>query len=178
MRYPQALSGLGTYGADETRATLRRSTHLETAFSLAGLATSLLSRTVHLACTLRCRLPVALAAWVERPSEGRALLGWLRELPSSAPLVHPFVIDAPSARSGVSSRPSRYRSRPSMGNPSAKRSFQAEDQGAFDRQRSARGRRLLCASVSERSSLTPLPRKEHCEPPPQPFPVRVTSLGF
>lgn len=143
-----------------------------------GLGDHAMSRTVHLEDALRRRLPVALAAWVERPSEGRALLGWLRELPSSAPLVHPLVIDAPSARSGVSSRPSRNRSRPSMGSPSAKRSFHAEDQGAFHHQRSARGRRSLCASVSDRSSLTPLPRKEHCEPPPRPFPVQETSLGF
>lgn len=44
---------------------------------------------IHLDDILRCRLPVALVRWARRPSEGPALLGWLREFPSSATPEHP-----------------------------------------------------------------------------------------
>jgi len=137
-----------------------------------------MNRTVHLDDTLRCRLPVALAAWVERPSEGRALLGWLRVLPSSASLVHPIVVDVPSARPGEPSRPSRHRPRPSMGSPSAKRSFHAEDQGAFHRQRSRTraqiALRFCVGSVFPHAA----PAEGALRTAPPPFPVEETSLGF
>jgi len=63
------------------------------------------TRTIHLDDALRRRLPVALRPWAEGPSEGCARLLMMRECPSSAPLVHPFVIGALGVRPGGFSRP-------------------------------------------------------------------------
>jgi hypothetical protein len=56
---------------------------------------------IHLDDALRRRLPVALVRWARRPSEGPALLGWLREFPSSATPEHPSSPESRRATRGL-----------------------------------------------------------------------------
>lgn len=70
---------------------------------------------IHLDDALRRRLPVALVRWARRPSEGPALLGWLREFPSSATPEHPFVTGrSPQDHEVWRPHTKRNRSRPSL----------------------------------------------------------------
>jgi hypothetical protein len=69
---------------------------------------------IHLDDVLRRRLPVALVRWARRPSEGPALLGWLREFPSSATPEHPFVTGKHSAMWFGDHTPSGTDPRPSL----------------------------------------------------------------
>lgn len=90
---------------------------------------------IHLDDPLRGRLPVALVRWARRPSEGPALLGWLREFPSSATPEHPSSPESrrmkrevwrPHAKRNRSETLSRMHPREGVHRP--------EDQGAFHRQ--------------------------------------------
>lgn len=113
--------------ADGPRTTCSGEATPSPFFPVRAWRTRYLPSTIHLDDVLRRRLPVALAAWAEGPSEGHALVGMMREFPSSASLVHPFVIGALGARSGESSRPNAdHRSRPPSVDPSAKKNRVSE----------------------------------------------------
>lgn len=172
------LRFLHANGADGPRATRTGGPTPKPLFPREGLGDHGMNRAVHLDDTLRCRLPVALATWAERPSEGLALLGWLRGFPSSAFLVHPVVTGQPSARPGEPSRPSRNRSRPSIQSPSAKRSPKTRI-----RVHSIIGGPHEWAQIALRSrvgSVSPhaAPMEGALRTAPPPFPGEETSLGF
>lgn len=178
MHRGDPLRGLDDNGADGTRATCTGGPTTKPLFPREGLGDHALNHAVHLDDTLRCRLPVALATWVERPSEGHALLGWLRGFPSSASLVHPIVIGPPSARPGEPSCPSQSRSRPSIRNPSAKRSLKSRIRVLSIANGPHGGTqialRFRVGSVFPHAA----PMEGALRTAPPPFPVEETSLGF
>lgn len=75
--------------ADGPRTTCSGGATPSPLFPVRAWRTRYVLRTIHLDDVLRRRLPVALAAWAEGPSEGSARLRMMRECPSSATLVHP-----------------------------------------------------------------------------------------
>jgi hypothetical protein len=164
--------------ADGPRATCSGAL-TSTAFSpREEVGAAAMSDAVHLDGVLRRRLLVALATWAGRPSEGRALLGWLRVFPSSASPVHPFVTGAPGVRSGDSSRPSRNRSRLSSRRPPAKRS-DASKIRMLSIVSSPRGWMQIALHVRV-GSVSPhaAPSEGALRSGPPPFPVEEPSLGF
>jgi hypothetical protein len=152
--------------ADGPRATCSGEVTPDSLSPRKGLGEPDMSPTIHLDDALRRRLPVALAAWAGRPSEGLAPLGGLREFPSSAPPVHPFVIDAPSAGSGVSPRPKAATDRDPRSAAPPRRRATSGGPGCFPPP-TVRPVRIdhSMRPASDRSPLTPLLRKEHCEAP-------------
>ena len=103
-----------------------------------GLGDPAMSPTVHLDGALQRRLPMALTAWAERPSEGHALLGMLRGFPSSASLVHPIRHRLAQREVWrVLTSKSKPIKTPEL-EPPREEEPHPEDQGAFHRQQSAR----------------------------------------
>ena len=88
---------------------------------------------IHLDDVLRRRLPVALVRWARRPSEGPALLGWLREFPSSATPEHPFVTGGVQHEVWRLLTPKRNRSETLYQVRPREGEHRPEDQGAFHR---------------------------------------------
>lgn len=172
------LAFLGADEADGPRATCSGEPTSKSLSPREGLGDLAMNPSVHLDDVLRRRLPVALATWAERPSEGHALLGMLRGFPSSASPVHPFVTDAPSTRFGVSSRPGHHRSRPSKQNPPAKRSPVSRIRVLFTANSSHGWVQIALRFRVESVSPHAAPAEGALRSAPPPFPVEDTSLGF
>jgi hypothetical protein len=137
---------------------------------------------IHLDDVLRRRLPVALVLWVRRPSEGPALLRWLREFPSSATPEHPSLPVSPAMRFGDPSSRSKTSQRPSLEHHPAKGGAVLRIRVPFTASASAisfvGSRGLLLCPVAETVSPHAAPRKEHCEALRHRSRWRITSLGF
>lgn len=131
-----------------------------------GLAYPIMSPTIHLDDALRRRLPMALAAWAGRPSEGLAPLGWLREFPSSAPSVHPFRHRCARHEGWRVLVSETATDRDPRSAPLPRRRATSRRPGCFPPP-TVRQVRIdhSMRPASDRSPLTPLLRKEHCEPP-------------
>lgn len=176
---PRGDSPLARDEADGPRATCSGEVTPDSLSPRKGLGEPDMSPTIHLDDALRRRLPMALAAWAGRPSEGFAPLGWLREFPSSAPPVHPFRHRC--VRHGGWRVPMSeicHRSRPSLRDPSAKKSpitrtrVLSTANGPPGTYRSLDAPRV--GSVSPHAA----PTEGALRTAPPPFPVEATSLGF
>lgn len=71
--------------ADGPRATCFGRAHPEPVFARKGLTNPIMNPAIHLDDALRRRLPVALAAWAEGPSEGFTRLGCCANSPPQHP---------------------------------------------------------------------------------------------
>lgn len=129
--------------ADGPRTTCSGGATPSSLFPVRALRARYVLRTIHLDDALRRRLPVALAAWAEGPSEGSARLRMMRECPSSATLVHP----SSSVRSARGLECPHVRWLPPIETPVTPPFREEErlfgDQGAFHRQQSA-----VCTSIA------------------------------
>jgi hypothetical protein len=171
-----------THPSQGLRPTCRESRNLlehpRKRFFPCGLDASDNTPGIHLDDALRRRLPVALVSWAGRPSEGRALLGGVRDVPLLRYSRAPVVTGWSSVGSGESPTSESEPIETLVQKPSREGEPCPEDQGAFHRQQPAGTRGLLHTPVLGRSPLTPSLRKGHCEAPRPPFPVEQTSLGF
>jgi len=142
---------------------------------------------IHLDNALRRWLPVALVRWARRPSEGPALLGWLREFPSSATPEHPSspVKSPRNMRFGdLTSNGTGHR--PSLECTPAKGYTVLRTRVPFTVNIPALSNFFCCAVHADDSScpvagtVSPhaAPRKEHCEAVHHRSRWRITSLGF
>lgn len=165
--------------ADGPRATCSGAPTATAFSSREGVGAADLSVTVHLDDALRRRLPVALATWAERPSEGRALLGWLRVCPSSASPEHPFVTGGERREGWRVLSSASEPAKTLVQTPPREGERCLENQGAFDRQQRARVDARLLSHVRD-GSVSPhaAPSEGALRSGPPPFPMEEPSLGF